>query len=138
MDPARPLAPAPPRTTPMDVVRLLHAGGGALVAQALLHGELAHVEWQEEKTRLLRMLAVTLLGFAGLLCALLFAGGLVVAAAWDTAYRLPALASLVLLSAAGTAAAWRRFQAMAELGEQAFAASREELAADTALLKRNL
>lgn len=138
MDSARALAPEPSRTTPLDVVRLLHSGGNALAAQALLHGQLARVEWQEEKARLLRMLAATLLGFAGLLCALLFAGGLVLAAAWDTAYRLPAFAGLVLLSAAGTVAAWRQFKAMAELGDQAFAASREELAADAALLKRNL
>lgn len=130
--------PEPGATTPLDVLRLLRSGGGAMFAQALLHGRLAHVEWQEEKGRLLRMLAVTLLGFACLVCLLLFAGGLVVAATWPTAYRLPACAGLLSLYATGVVVAWRRFQALAAHGEQTFAASREELAADAALLKENL
>lgn len=137
--PAAPIVTAEPSTTtPLDVVRLLHAGGGTLLAQALLHGRLAHVEWQQEKQRLLRMLAITLLGLACLLCALLFAGGLVLAAAWDSAWRLPAVAGLVLLYGAATGLAWRHFQRLAVLGEGAFAGLREELAADAALLKRQL
>jgi uncharacterized membrane protein YqjE len=122
----------------MDVVRLLRSGGGALLVQALLHGQLAHIEWQEEQKRLLRMLAIGVLGFACVMCVLLFSGALAVAAAWQTAWRLPVLAALVILYAAGTAVAWRRFDALAALGDQAFAASRDELALDAALLKRNL
>lgn len=125
----------PPALGPLEAVRILHAAGGALLSQALLHAELAGVEWQEEKNRLLRMLAIALLGFACLLCTLLFAGGLALATAWETAYRVPTLAALVLTFAACTVAAWRYFQAQAALGKQSFAASREELAADTALLK---
>lgn len=124
--------------SPLDLVRVLRSGGGALFDQARLHGQLAHVEWQEEKQRLLRMLAVTLLGFACLLCAMLFAGGLALSATWETDYRLHVFAGLVLLSIAGTVTAWRQFQALAALGEQAFVGSREELAADAALLKGHL
>lgn len=120
---------------PLDAVRILHTAGGALLSQALLHAELAGVEWEEEKRRLLRMLVLALLGFAALLCTLLFAGALAIAATWETPYRLPALAALAILSGSGTVAAWRRFQAQAALANQSFAASREELAADTALLK---
>jgi uncharacterized membrane protein YqjE len=120
---------------PLDAVRILHAAGGALFAQALLHAELAGVEWQEEKHRLLRMLAIALLGFACLLCTLLFAGGLAIAATWDTAYRVPTLAALVILFGCCTGAAWQRFQAQLALGSQSFAASRQEFAADTAVLK---
>lgn len=123
---------------PLDAVRILRSAGGSLLAQALLHGQLARVEWEEEKNRLLKMLAVTLLGFACLLCAMLFAGAMVIAASWETAYRFHALAGLIFLFGAGTAAAWRRFQALSALGSEIFAASREELAADTALLKKNL
>jgi len=125
-------------TTPLDVVRLLRSGGGALLVQALLHGQLARIEWQEEKQRLLQLLAITLLGFACLLCVLLFAGGFLLAATWDTAWRLPALAGLVLFYGAATALAWRRFQRLAALGDHAFAGLREELAADAALLRSNL
>ena len=138
------MAAAPPvtaelsSTTPLDVVRLLRSAGGALLVQALLHGQLARIEWQEEKQRLLQMLAITLLGFACLLCVLLFAGGLVLATAWDTAWRLPALAGLVLLYTGATALAWRHFRKLAALGDRAFAGLRAELAADAALLRSNL
>lgn len=138
MEPAPAFATGPSFTTPLDVVRLLRSGGDALLVQALLHGQLARVEWQEEKKRLLRLVAVTLLGSACLLCLLLFSGGLVVAAVWNTAWRFPVLALFVIGYGAGTAAAWRQFQALAALGDQAFAASREELSADAALLKRSL
>jgi uncharacterized membrane protein YqjE len=138
MDPAPALAPGSSGTTPLEVVRVLRSGGGALLLQALLLGQLAHIEWQQEKQRLLQMFAAALLGFAGLLCVLLFAGGLVLLATWNTPYRLATLAGVVVVCAAGTVAAWRHFQRMAALGGQAFAALREELAADAALLKRNL
>ena len=119
----------------LDSARMLHAAGGALFAQALLHAELAGVEWQEEKNRLLRMLAIALLGFACLLCTLLYAGGLALATAWETAYRVPVLVALVILFGACAVAAWRGFRAQAALGSQSFAASRRELAADTAVLR---
>lgn len=138
MEAAPTVTAEPSTTTPLDVVRLLRSGGGALLAQALLHGQLARIEWQEEKKRLLRMLAITLLGFACLLCVLLFAGGFMLAVAWDTAWRLPVFAGLVLLYGAATALAWRRFQRLAALGDRAFAGLREELAADAALLRSNL
>ena len=121
--------------TALDAARILHAAGGALFAQGLLHAQLAGIEWEEEKNRLLKMLAIAVFGVACLLCTLLFAGGLVLAATWETAYRLPALAALVILSGAGAAVAWRRFQDCAALSRKSFMASRQELAADMALLK---
>jgi uncharacterized membrane protein YqjE len=107
----------------------------ALVIQGLLHAQLARIEWEQEKNRLLKMLAVTLLGFACLLCVLLFAGALVLAMTWETPYRIAAVAGLVLLYGSGTAMAWRRFRALSALGGEIFTASLEELAADAALLK---
>lgn len=124
-----------PGIDPLDAVRILRSAGGALFDQARLHSQLAGVEWEEEKRRLLKMLAAALLGFACLLCALLFAGGLVLAATWETAYRVPALAALVVLFACGAFTAWHRFKAWSALARQSFAASREELAADAALLR---
>lgn len=122
----------------LDVARLLQSASGALLVQTLLHGHLARVEWEEEKNRLLKMLFATLLGFACLLCVLLFAGALVLAASWETAYRFPALLCLILFYICGVALAWWRFQVWSALGAQTFAASREELAADADMLKGSL
>lgn len=123
---------------PLKLIRLLRSASGALFAQAALYGELAQVEWAEEKNRLRNMLLLTLLGFACLLCALLFAGVLLLVLSWDTGYRIPALLSLIALYALGLGIAWRRFQALSALSSQCFAATREELAADMALIKSKL
>lgn len=126
------------RFNPLDVVRILRSAGSALFTQATLHGQLARVEWAEEKSRLLQMLAFGLLGCASLLCVLLAAGALVLAFSWDTPYRI--LAAIALLAAYGLGAvyAWVRLKALSARGSQAFAATREELTADLALLKSNL
>ena len=135
---ASPAATDPAGVNLLDTVRILRSASGALSVQALLHGQLARIELEEEKNRLLKMLAATLLGFACLLCVLLFAGALVLAATWETRYRIEACAGLVILYGIGTAAAWRRFQAWSAQSDQTFAASREELAADAALMKSSL
>ncbi len=120
---------------PLDAIRILQSVSGALLVQAVLHGQLAVIALEQEKQRLLGLLAVTLVGFACLLCALLFAGALAVSATWETGYRAHTLAGLVLLFGLGTAAAWQRFGTRSAAGRMALAASREEFAADVALLK---
>ncbi len=127
-----------PAINPLDVVRMLRSAGAALFSQAALHGQLARVEWAEEKDRLLKLLLVGLLGFAGLLCVMLFAGALVLAFSWDTAYRIPAAIALIVAYGLGTGFAWSRLQLLSAQGSQAFAATREELAADLSLLKSKL
>lgn len=123
---------------PLEALRLLRSAGAALLAQAMLHGQLARVEWAEEKARLLRMLAMALLGFACLLCTLLFAGAVLLAACWDTPYRVPAALLLLGLYGLGVSTAWRRFRKLSALSESSFAATRDELASDLALLKSRL
>lgn len=123
---------------PLDAIRLLRSAGGALFAQATLHGQLARVEWAEEKTRLMNMAVAALAGFAFLLCFLLFAGGLVIALSWDTQYRVAAVSVLAVIYALAAFIAWRRFQALSAMSDQAFAATREEIAADIALIKSKL
>jgi uncharacterized membrane protein YqjE len=118
-----------------DALRILRSAGSALFEQALLHGELARIECAQESMRLERKLLIALLGFACLLCTLLFTGALVLAAAWDTSWRLPVIGALVLLHALATALAYRRFSASAPAGGEVFAESRRQLAADAALLK---
>ena len=60
----------------LDAIRTLRSAGGALLDQVALHGQLAQVEWGEEKNRLLKMLVGALLGFACLLCVMLSLGAL--------------------------------------------------------------
>jgi len=123
---------------PLDAIHLLRSSGKALFAQIVLHGQLIQVEWAEEKSRLLKMLIVALLGFAGVLCVMLFVGVAALTLSWETAYRIPTAVALVVVYASGAAIAWRRLQALSALSDQAFAATREELAADLALLKSKL
>lgn len=123
---------------PLDVVRLLRSAGAALIGQATLHGKLARVEWAEEKARLSKMLVLGLIGFASILCVMLLVGALVLAFSWDTAYRIQAAVALIVAYALVAAFAWSRLKALSARGSQAFAATREELAADLALLKSKL
>ena len=131
--------PAPDATAinSLDVIRILLLAGGPLVAQAALHGQLARIEWAEQKIRLLKMLVATLLGYASLLCVMLLVGALALAFSWDTEYRIPTVLALIAIHGLGAALAWRKFRALSALGSQAFAATREELAADLAVLRGN-
>lgn len=119
----------------MDALRLLFSAGGALLAQAGLHGQLARLEWAEEKSRLHRMLITGLVGFASLLCSMIFIGILVMATTWHTGYRIQAIIAAVALYGLATGLAWRRLRSLSALGKDAFAATREEFSADLALLR---
>jgi uncharacterized membrane protein YqjE len=123
---------------PLDAVRLLRSAGGALFAQASLHAQLARVEWAEEKTRLMNMAVAALAGFAFLLCFLVFIGVLIIAFSWETPYRVAAVAILAALYAMCALMAWWRFHRLAALSGQAFAATREEISSDIALIKSKL
>lgn len=119
----------------MDALRLLFSAGGALLTQAGLHGQLARLELAEEKTRLHRMLITGLLGFASLLSSMIFIGILVMATTWDTVYRIPAIIAVVAVYGLTTGLAWRRLRSLSALGKDAFTATREEFAADMAMLR---
>jgi uncharacterized membrane protein YqjE len=122
----------------LSAIRTLRSAGGALFDQVALHGQLARVEWGEEKNRLLKMVVGAVLGFACLLCVMLSLGALALALCWETVYRIPAAAVLVALYGLGTGFAWRHFAALSALSGKSFAATRVELAADLALLRSKL
>lgn len=122
----------------LNVLRLLRSAGAAVLAQACLHSRLAGVEWAQEKQRLARMLVALLLGVACLLCLLLLAGAVALIAYWDTPYRATAVIALVLVYGLGGLFAWARFRALAQQSHQAFAATRDELAADIAMIRSRL
>jgi uncharacterized membrane protein YqjE len=114
----------------VDLVRFLHSAGGVIGAQALQYTQLLRVEWAEEKNRLLHMLVLAMLGFSCLLCLFLLSSALVVLFSWNTAYRIHALATLFIIYGMGIYVAYWRFSILSARSNQAFSATREELAAD--------
>lgn len=135
---ATPLPGGTANVKPMDALRILRSASSALFAQAALHGQLAKVEWAQEKNRLLKMLVVILAGFACLLCLMLFGGAFMLAISWETVFRIPVAVALLVCYALGIATACYCFGRLALSGEQAFAATREEIAVDIALIRSKL
>ena len=127
-----------PPINALGAIRVLRSAGGALFDQLALHGQLAQVEWIEERNRLVKMLVGALLGFAFFLCLMLSVGALLLALYWETAYRLAAVAAVVGLYGLGAGWAWRRLIALSALSGQSFASTRVELAADLALIRSRL
>jgi uncharacterized membrane protein YqjE len=132
------MTPDSTRINALGAIRMIRSAGGALFDQLALHGQLAQVEWVEEKNRLLKMLVGAVLGFACLLCIMLSVGVLVMALCWETVYRIPAATALVGFYGVGAGFAWRRLTALSALSGQSFAATRVEVAADLALLRSKL
>ncbi len=126
------------RTSFMDAVRTLKSLGSTLNAQAGLYVQLAELEWKQEKERLLKMCVALVIALFSFLCAMLFLGILIMAIVWDTEYRIPVIAGLIGVYLLGIALAVWRFKVLALQGERAFASIKEELAADIALIKREL
>jgi uncharacterized membrane protein YqjE len=116
----------------------LRPAAEALVAQLQLIGQLAQVEWAEEKQRLAGMLLAALLGAIFLLCTLLLIGTLVLTLSWDTPYRIPSVLVMLAACAIATGVMWRRVYIFSSEGEFSFAATRAELALDVELIKSRL
>jgi uncharacterized membrane protein YqjE len=123
---------------PLRVIQVLRSAGDALFAQASLHGQLMRVEWAAEKSRLTGMLIAGMLVFIGALCFLLFVGALALAFSWDTPYRMLVAGLILVAYAALVIVGWLRVDALAARADQSFAATREELAADIALVRSRL
>lgn len=109
-----------------------------LVYQLDLYGQLAGVEWKQEKRRLTGMLICLLLGFTFFFCLLFTLTSIVLMLSWDTQYRNWAMAALVGFYGLGVWFAWYRFRNLSDRGNQAFSATREELAMDIALLRNKM
>jgi uncharacterized membrane protein YqjE len=122
----------------LSAARIVRAAGGALWTQAALHGELARIEWAAEKQRLLRRLSLLAVGFALFACALLALGALALVLAWDTPWRVAVAIALPLVYGSLAAFTAWRLQVDAANSGPAFAATRQELAADLALLRSRL
>lgn len=122
----------------MEVLRRLRSASGALIAQVGLHGQLARVEWAEEKLRLGKLLVAALVGFTFFLCSSVFAGVLLLMIGWQAGYLLPAAIVLLVVYVGGTLLVWRKIRTLLALSVHSFAASRAELAADIAMIRSRL
>jgi uncharacterized membrane protein YqjE len=120
---------------PLQLLAIVRSASGAFLAQASLHAQLAQVEWEEEKQRLAKMFAFTLVGFACFLCLIFFTGALTLAIVWDTPYRIPVFIFLLFCYAGGLVWAGLQLKALSALSEKSFAATRAEIAADVSLIK---
>lgn len=107
----------------------------AVLAQFSLHLQLLQVEWEEEKSRLQKMLILLCVGFSLFLCTLISMSVLVLTLSWDTSYRLSSMVVLLILFASSTGLVYYCLQKIMAQKGQAFNDSRKEFAADFALLK---
>jgi uncharacterized membrane protein YqjE len=98
-------------------------------------GELAGVEFAEERERLLLRLALLLGGIVILAFAVLFAGLFVIAVFWDT-HRLGAIACVALFFALGGALMIARAKSIGSQAPAPFAATLAELERDRARFAR--
>lgn len=122
----------------MEIIQRLRSSAKTLLVQCELYGRLAEVEWEEEKSRLQQLVAMTLLGFLCLLCCMIFIGFFVIAIAWTTEYRIHAMGGVVLLYAVGVLMSYMRIKSLVAQGATTFAATREEISADIALIRSRL
>jgi uncharacterized membrane protein YqjE len=123
---------------PLGVLRLLRSAGGAICAQAALHSQLARVEWAEEKIRLARIAIAALAALISAICLLLLGSLIALALSWNTPYQTPAISAVLVLYLLSLSFAIRTLARQIALGALSFAATREEIAADLAMLKAKL
>jgi uncharacterized membrane protein YqjE len=97
--------------------------------------ELLVTELSEEQSRLIELVLVAGLALLTLFLGIVFAAFLVVAAFWDTPYRLWAPGIIALVLIVGAAVLWTVFMKKAKAKGRAFAATLHELATDVEHLR---
>jgi uncharacterized membrane protein YqjE len=124
--------------SPLSAFALLRSAGSAFAAQAGLHAQLAKVEWAEEKVRITRMLIASFIGLLSVQCLLMSVGLVALMLSWRTPYQLPVMLAVLLGYLILCALAIYVLIRLAALGTKSFAATRQEIAADLAMLRATL
>ncbi len=122
----------------MEIIKRLRSMAKITLTRLELHGQLISVEWAEERQRLQQLLVISLLGFILLICALLFVGVFAIALSWATDYRIHVIGVMLALYFLGFCLCAYKFSVLIERSSASFAASREEVAADLALIRSRL
>lgn len=126
---------------PLGALRLLctlRSSAPVLREHVSLILELACIEWQQERRRLLGMV---LAGAFALCCAMSFIAlstAIILAALWDTPYCALAVSAILIAYAAGSIAAWFKFHQLLQNGTKSFGATRDELVRDLSRLKHKM
>ena len=126
------------RFSPLNAVHLLRSAGDAIFVQAGLHTQLARVELAEEKSRLTRMAIAGFIGFISAQCLLLSLGMMTLVLGSRTPYEIPIMTTILLCYLTLCTAAAYYFKRQAALGGASFAATRQEICADLAMLRAKL
>jgi uncharacterized membrane protein YqjE len=103
--------------------------------QAALHGELFWVEWQAERSRLLKVVIIWLVSLILASFTLIFASITAIVAAWNTPYRVHVGIGLTLLYAVGFVMTRVSLKSLGQQGETSFVATREQLAEEAQFLR---
>jgi len=109
-----------------------------LFAQLELRGRLIKIEWLQEKNRIQQIMCFALVGFAFLICSLLSLGFFVIAISWTSEYRLISIAMVFAFYMAGLGYCWIKLNTLMAKAVNSFAVTREEFAADLALIRSQL
>lgn len=122
----------------MEIIKRLRSMAKMVLTRLELHGQLVSVEWAEERQRLLQLLIISLFCFIFIFCALLFIGVFVIALSWATDYRIHAIGLMLALYILGFCLCAYRISILVSRSSSSFAATREEVAADLALIRSQL
>lgn len=109
-----------------------------LLIQLELRGRLLKIELLQEKNRIQQIICIAFIGFALLLCCLLTLGFFVIAATWTGEYRLLSIAVVFGFYLFGLVYCYIKLNALVAKGADSFAVTREEFAADIALIRSQL
>lgn len=122
----------------MDPLQRIQAFAKLLLMQLELYGQLANVEWQEEKRHLQQLATIIMLGVVFFAAFLFGAGIFLVTLVWDTDYRLFAIAALVGTYGLGAAVCsyWVRKKMAGSY--KSFSAIRAEIISDIELIRSQL
>lgn len=122
----------------MQIIKRLRSVAKIVLTRLELHGQLVCVEWAEERQRLVQLVAVSLMGFIFLFCAILFIGIFAIALSWATDYRIHVIGAMFAIYVLGFCFCAYRVGLLAARSAETFAATREEVAADLALIRSRL
>lgn len=122
----------------MEIIQRFKSLTKSLFVQLELYGQLAKVEWAEEKYRLQKLVLATLLGTIFAIAFLLSVTTLIIVLTWATDYRI--LAIVIVVATYGLGAflcAYHAYKLVLQ-GRSAFSATQEEMLIDLALIKSQL
>lgn len=122
----------------LDAVRVARTASSVLIEHAASTAELARLEWEQESASLKKFVLAmeSLAVLIGL--TFLYSGLLIVAIAWDTPYRLYAMALLPLLFAIASYLVWCFLGRLSQQREERFTAFNAELGKTLQLLRSRL